>query len=426
GEGVALADTEVVDGPDVEPAQLEDQVHLGRPAADAAHRHERGDQLLVAAPGRPRQGDGAIENLGREVAQRGQLVRRQSRSSQRRVGCGAQRVRGQRPADCVPDPTVDRLGRPSRELLEDDRADQRAERPVRVARRVADRPHSSDERREHGIAGGNLVDRRPQRRTSHCQSSGARRAGSRSARSPRMGTPSATSSSRCGPPRQPGRAKVSVMPAAPLLGSWTTTIDDSASLPLARGPAATRRLFSRTEQRRSRRGSSRLQHLGATDLLDQANHTQYTTQYDRDGRPAVSVPHALLALLSEGPKYGLRLQNEFEARTGEVWPLNVGQVYTTLQRLERDGLVESDDGEGERSRKRYRITSAGGRELGEWLRTPPELVPPPRDELVIKVLVALQVPGIDIHELLQVHRRHVVEVMQRYTRVKAAAGQDEV
>jgi DNA-binding PadR family transcriptional regulator len=140
----------------------------------------------------------------------------------------------------------------------------------------------------------------------------------------------------------------------------------------------------------------------------------------------MSVPHALLALLSEGPKYGLRLQNEFEARTGEVWPLNVGQVYTTLQRLERDGLVETDDAEGERSQKRYRITSAGGRELTAWLRTPPELVPPPRDELVIKVLVALQIPGIDVHELLQVHRRHVIEVMQRYTRVKAAAGEDDV
>ena len=57
----------------------------------------------------------------------------------------------------------------------------------------------------------------------------------------------------------------------------------------------------------------------------------------------MSVRHALLALLSEGPKYGLQLRQEFEARTGEVWPLNVGQVYTTLQRLERDGLVESDD-----------------------------------------------------------------------------------
>ena len=139
----------------------------------------------------------------------------------------------------------------------------------------------------------------------------------------------------------------------------------------------------------------------------------------------MSVPHALLALLSEGPKYGLRLQSEFESRTGAVWPLNVGQVYTTLQRLERDGLVKAD-GDGERSQKRYRITSAGARELGDWLRTPPDLVPPPRDELVIKVLVALQVAGIDIHEILQAHRRHTIEVMQRYTQIKATATEDDV
>ena len=139
----------------------------------------------------------------------------------------------------------------------------------------------------------------------------------------------------------------------------------------------------------------------------------------------MSVPHALLALLTDGPKYGLRLQTEFESRTGEVWPLNVGQVYTTLQRLERDGLVETD-AEGERSQKRYKITATGAQELADWLRTPPDLVPPPRDELVIKVLVAVQVPGIDIHEILQVHRRHAIEVMQRYTQVKAAAAEGEV
>ena len=141
----------------------------------------------------------------------------------------------------------------------------------------------------------------------------------------------------------------------------------------------------------------------------------------------MSVPHALLALLSEEPKYGLRLQNEFEARTGEVWPLNVGQVYTTLQRLERDGLVEADDGGGRsQKQRRYRITPAGAHELANWLRTPPDLVPPPRDELVIKVLVALQVPGIDVHEILQVHRRQVIEVMQRYTRIKAEAAENDV
>src|SRR5580693_2508276 len=88
------------------------------------------------------------------------------------------------------------------------------------------------------------------------------------------------------------------------------------------------------------------------------------------GRFTVSVRHAMLALLSEGPKYGLQLREEFEARTGEVWPLNVGQVYTTLQRLERDGLVESDDGEGEGPQKAFRITPNGHDELNAWLRTP--------------------------------------------------------
>jgi DNA-binding PadR family transcriptional regulator len=137
----------------------------------------------------------------------------------------------------------------------------------------------------------------------------------------------------------------------------------------------------------------------------------------------MSVRHALLALLSEGPKYGLQLRQEFEARTGEVWPLNVGQVYTTLQRLERDGLVESD-GEGEGPQKDFRITAAGGRELDDWLRTPSDTAPP-RDELVIKVLVAARLPGVDVHEVVQVHRRRLVEAMQRYTRLKAEAPADD-
>jgi DNA-binding PadR family transcriptional regulator len=140
----------------------------------------------------------------------------------------------------------------------------------------------------------------------------------------------------------------------------------------------------------------------------------------------MSVRHALLALLAEGPTYGLRLLQEFEARTGEVWPLNVGQVYTTLQRLERSGLVESDDGAGEGSQKAYAITPTGRRELDEWLRTPPDADPPPRDELVIKVQVAVRVPGIDVREVIQAHRRHSVEAMQRYTRLKAEATENDI
>ena len=140
----------------------------------------------------------------------------------------------------------------------------------------------------------------------------------------------------------------------------------------------------------------------------------------------MSVRHALLALLSEGPKYGLQLREEFEAGTGEVWPLNVGQVYTTLQRLERDGLVESDDAEVAGPQKGFQITEAGQQELAGWLRTPPDLASPPRDELVMKVLVAVRVPGTDVHEVIQVHRRYLVELMQQWTRIKEAEAEADL
>jgi DNA-binding PadR family transcriptional regulator len=138
------------------------------------------------------------------------------------------------------------------------------------------------------------------------------------------------------------------------------------------------------------------------------------------------VRHALLALLSEGPKYGFQLGQEFEAGTGEMWPLNTGQVYTTLQRLERDGLVESDDGAEDGPQKRFRITAEGREELDRWLRTPGDHATPPRDELVVKVLVSLRIPGIDASELIQVHRRHVIEAMHEFTRLKEDAGEHDI
>jgi DNA-binding PadR family transcriptional regulator len=140
----------------------------------------------------------------------------------------------------------------------------------------------------------------------------------------------------------------------------------------------------------------------------------------------MSVRHALLALLSEGPKYGLQLREEFEARTGEVWPLNVGQVYTTLQRLERDGLVESDSEGEDGPQKGFHITSAGEQELTTWLHTPPDLSSPPRDELVIKVLIALRMPGTDVFEVIQAHRRYLVQLMQQWTRIKEQAAEGDL
>ena len=53
----------------------------------------------------------------------------------------------------------------------------------------------------------------------------------------------------------------------------------------------------------------------------------------------MSIRHSLLALLVEGDAYGNQLRTAFEERTGGTWPLNIGQVYQTLDRLVRDGLA---------------------------------------------------------------------------------------
>ena len=85
----------------------------------------------------------------------------------------------------------------------------------------------------------------------------------------------------------------------------------------------------------------------------------------------MSVRQALLALLEQGPMYGYQLRAEFEQRTGATWPLNVGQVYTTLTRLERDGLVEARraaDGEGHVDLPRS--PTPGRDEVATWFTTP--------------------------------------------------------
>ena len=137
----------------------------------------------------------------------------------------------------------------------------------------------------------------------------------------------------------------------------------------------------------------------------------------------MSVRQALLALLEQGPMYGYQLRTEFERRTGSTWPLNVGQVYTTLTRLERDGLVaphtaeSGDDGEGHVV---YRVTDAGRDEVAAWFTTPVERTQPPRDELAIKLALAVTVPGVDVGTVIQQQRSATMAALQDYTRLKRA------
>lgn len=139
----------------------------------------------------------------------------------------------------------------------------------------------------------------------------------------------------------------------------------------------------------------------------------------------MSVRYGLLALLDEAPSHGYNLKTAFERRTGGSWALNIGQVYTTIQRLERDGLVESlgtaDDRENREDRREYRITSKGRAQLSSWFDNPVVADAPARDELTIKVLLAVAAGDVDVTALLQRQRRASIEQLQAYTRRKAKA-----
>jgi DNA-binding PadR family transcriptional regulator len=139
--------------------------------------------------------------------------------------------------------------------------------------------------------------------------------------------------------------------------------------------------------------------------------------------PPVSVRNALLALLEQGPRYGYQLRVEFEERTGGTWPLNVGQVYTTLARLERDGLVqgEGEDGNGHVV---YAVTPAGRDEVAAWFSSPVPRTQPPREELAIKLALAVTVPGVDVGTVIQQQRSATMSALQDYTRLKRRASGD--
>ncbi len=137
----------------------------------------------------------------------------------------------------------------------------------------------------------------------------------------------------------------------------------------------------------------------------------------------MSIKHGLLALLRAEAKYGYQLRAEFEAATGSTWPLNIGQVYTTLTRLERDGLVEAaTGGDGGDGRSMYEITDAGRAELVSWFETPVTREARPRDELAIKLALALAVPGVDVAAVVQRQRMATMQSLQELTRLKRVSA----
>lgn len=137
----------------------------------------------------------------------------------------------------------------------------------------------------------------------------------------------------------------------------------------------------------------------------------------------MSIRHAVLTLLDEQPQHGYHLKSEFERRTGGTWPLNIGQVYTTLQRLERDGLVAAHE-PGVDGSVMYEITPHGHSAVGEWWAGTVDRAAPTRDELTIKIALAVTTPGVDVGEILRRQRTASLQLLQALNRARAAAGDD--
>lgn len=143
----------------------------------------------------------------------------------------------------------------------------------------------------------------------------------------------------------------------------------------------------------------------------------------------MSVRQSLLAILDQGPCYGYQLRSEFDRRTGSTWPLNVGQIYNTLDRLARDGLVEKldahDVGPDSAGQIYFRITEAGRSQVASWLGSPVERTVATRDELAIKLAIAVTLPGVDIARVIQVQRAATLQNLQELTKTKNATGDPE-
>lgn len=131
----------------------------------------------------------------------------------------------------------------------------------------------------------------------------------------------------------------------------------------------------------------------------------------------MSIRRSLLALLQDQPRYGYELRIEFQDRTGANWPLNIGQVYTTLDRLERDGLVKNDGDDGA-GHVVYSITEAGRADVQSWFEAPVKRDSPPRNELAIKLALAVTLPGVDVAAAIQTQRLASIDALQEYTKAR--------
>jgi DNA-binding PadR family transcriptional regulator len=141
----------------------------------------------------------------------------------------------------------------------------------------------------------------------------------------------------------------------------------------------------------------------------------------------VTVRNGLLALLEAHPAHGYELRARYESVVGGEGSLNIGQVYTTLQRLARDGLVRPAAGNGaadEGNRTPYELTPSGHAKLCDWVAVPVAGETSERDELLAKVLLAVSLDDVDANAVIATQRRASLANLQALTARKAALAPD--
>jgi DNA-binding PadR family transcriptional regulator len=138
----------------------------------------------------------------------------------------------------------------------------------------------------------------------------------------------------------------------------------------------------------------------------------------------MGLREGLLSILVRGDAHGYRLKLELESATGDTWQVNIGQVYTTLQRLERDGLVRSAESDAD-GRISYAVTDLGREEVRQWLATPVDIGAAGRDEMSLKVLMAMVSGVSDPRRVIEKQRGSTMTILQDYTSLKADASNDD-
>jgi DNA-binding PadR family transcriptional regulator len=138
----------------------------------------------------------------------------------------------------------------------------------------------------------------------------------------------------------------------------------------------------------------------------------------------LSLKYGVLGLLKEEPLHGYEVKNRFESMLGGTWEVNIGQIYTTLQRLERDGLVRPVGSRGDRGKQQYKLSPEGQTALDQWLAQPDSGPQQLHEDIYVKLLLATRIANGDLQPMLARQKRAYLQRLRDLNRLEERARRD--